>query len=218
MAREVLLQDCFDDCGLTSLRLRVEACPPASCERWMSAGQRAGDGAGRRGIADAHFSDGQEDDSGTCRLASQCRTGQKGLGELFIIHGGLVKHVRRTSSDLVVKQARDSSKLRIYPHVDHVQIDAVQTREHVDGSPARKEIEHHLVRDRARIRADALGGDAVVCCKNVYRFPNWDPECLPTDGDDLRRQIFKPAQTAERLGERIEASPGTSAPGARRAA
>ena len=109
----------------------------------------------------------------------------------------------------MVKQARNSIKLRIYPHVDHMQINAVQTREHVDGSPARKEIEHHLVRDRARIRADTLGGDAVVCSKNVCRFPNWGAERLPTDGDDLRRQIFKPAQAAERLGERIEVSPGT---------
>jgi hypothetical protein len=103
-----------------------------------------------------------------------------------------------------------TGQVRIHPNVNHVHFDLVEPGEHIDGCTSGKEVEHHLLRYLRRISAYPFGSNAVIGGEDVDRLVYRAGDVSLTDGEPLRRQIFQTAQTSQRLGERVEASPGLS--------
>ena len=85
--------------------------------------------------------------------------------------------------------------------------------EHVDGGSAGQVVEDHLVGYGARVGADPLGRDAVVCGEDVGGFVERRTEVFSLDCDKLGGKVFQPAEAAEGLGEGVETGASGGSPG-----
>jgi hypothetical protein len=111
-----------------------------------------------------------------------------------------------------MQEAANVVEIGVDANVNDLKVGAMKRCEYINGRPLLQKIQNHLAGYFAWVGAYTLCGNAMVRCENIDTFPDGLGEPFPTDGDKLRRDIFKASQTTERLRESVEMSPGLASP------
>ena len=164
-------------------------------------GQGGDDGAGRRGVADAHVAGA--DDIGAGIGGFQGQRDARGHACLCLLagHGRALRYVSRAGAHTHYAQVGVNGQRRGDPGVDDDQAHARAPSHDADGGAAREDVAHHLRRDLLGVGGDALGHHAVVGGGEDDRLA---PQCRSfsaEDSGDPDGQLLQPAQAAGRLGE-----------------
>ena len=158
----VHVQGALDDGGLAGQALRGH--PRASARGHAGRLTREGgrDGAGGRGVSDAHVAQSDEVSAPVNVLGGEPGPGQYRLPRLVHGHGGATGDVPCTGAESEPDQQRVVRKLSRHACVDDDDAHAGMPGQDIDGGAPAEEVHHHLARDFLGVAGDAFGDDAVV--------------------------------------------------------
>jgi hypothetical protein len=131
--------------------------------------------------------------------------------KLFVGHCRIAQHVFCALRNFMVEQALNI-EVRVDPDIDHMQRHAMQTCKNVDSGSPRQEVEHHLVRDCARVCAYALGGDAMIRSEYIDSLVERQRKMFVPDHHQLSGEVFEPAKAAHGFGELVQTCACASSP------
>jgi hypothetical protein len=179
----------FDDPHLALVLRRADARAVSRHLLRGPAGQSRGQGAGRRGVADAHFPGRHQVEPLGHQLVEDRHPGLDGGDRLLARHGRSLGHVGRSGSDFALDQVGMVDR---GGHADVHDHDArpYLPRERIDGGAAAQEILHHLRRDLGGIGAHALGGHPVIAGQHHHSFARDGGAHLPGDPREVDGDFF----------------------------
>src|SRR5262249_17842538 len=181
--------------------LIVNAGPPPCHGIDLGACERRSDGACSGGISDSHFTKSHEPD--TLFLCKFCEIVpcQYCLQGLAARHRRPFTDVMGTTHDLAADQTRSWGKIVIYAGINDLDFNPTVPGKHIDSCSAPKKIEHHLVRDFARICANTFAGYTVVSGSYVYPL-FYNRGCYSfSDCGHLNANFLEMSKTTRRFGQ-----------------
>ena len=182
----------------------------------VRAGDRRGDRARRRRVADAHLTGRDQIGARIDRARDQPRTAlDRGL-RLRVRHGGTARHVRgaggeRTANQLLIALRRAADRVgHTKVRDDHAR--RAVARKDIDRGAAADEVLDHLRGHRLRIGAHALRDDAVIRGEGKdHRLRH--ARRRPPQREHPHSQLLEPTQAAGRLRQRVEMALGLGGSG-----
>ncbi len=165
--------------------------------------QRAGDGGGRGGVADAHVACTDDVRPDGDDALHEFDAVLDGFFRLSAGHRFADGDVLRPRSDSALEQFFADGNFIGNAHVHHDDSRADVPRQRVDCRAAVEEVRHHLRRDLLRKGADSLGDDSVVACHGDDDFFFYHGNRLARNSRNLNRKFFQTSETASGLDERV---------------
>src|SRR5581483_7158421 len=197
------------DCAANHVALAVS---PICIKAGSSAGdngdwllrKQARDRARGSRISDAHLADC--DKVFTLRGCGLCQSNSdvEGRSEFFLGHCRLTAHIAASTSNLHAAEAGRVVEVSGDAHIDDDECNVVLPRQYVDGRATAEKIEHHLRGYFGRIGTNAFCNYTVIGSKHVDRATERQTNLARKDAIHLRRDLFEPAETADRLSQRVE--------------
>ena len=163
--------------------------------------QRRGERGGRGGVRDAHLADAEQADAVARQLVGDSAARGEPAARLAASH----RRARQVAVPAPCR-SRDAGDGRATP------MSTTTTRR--PGAPARdrraaaREVEQHLRRHVLRVRADTLGGDAVVGGHDDDARAATARRRRAANRSERHGEVLQPAETAARLGLGVERLPG----------
>ena len=98
-------------------------------------------------------------------------------------------------------------QIRVDAGIDHLHVDIAGPRQRVDAGAPGQIGRDHRGGDAGRIERNALGGDAVIGREHEHRGARGARRQRMPDRSELNREVFQPAERAERLCLAIDPRP-----------
>ena len=187
----------------------VQSGTPAHATRQRNARELVHQHRRRRRVANAHLAEADHIAAFLAGLPHNCCPFCECRFAFGQTHGGFAGEVSCALPNALGNQNSifQITETPFYTRVNNGQRKAVLAAEHIDGRPARQEVQHHLPRHFRRIAAHAFIGNAVVGGKHDYLRCGelWRQRLL--DQADLRGDCFQHPQCAGGFGLVVDFMP-----------
>ena len=167
------------------------------------AGDRRGDRARRRGVADSHLAGGEKIGSRVERVLGESRARLDRAHGLRARHRGAARHVGGAGRDRARVELRRAGDRVGHTEVGDDDARPRLAREDVHGGSPAQEVLDHLRGDDLGIGAHALGDHAVVGGEDEDDRP-LDPRRPAAQHGEARRDLFEPSEASGRLRQAVE--------------